>query len=204
MEWTDAGATGAWRFKQRLYRFIIENLETAAANTEAEPTEFTDSALALRRETHKTLASVTDSIEKLHFNTAIARIYEFMKALGEFKPSSADDKWALREAMTVMVSIVGPMMPHLAEELWELLGNTEILADSPWPVAIEELTVDNRVTIAVQVKGKLRGTIEVSKDEDASKVEAMALEEENVKRFIGDTTIRKVIVVPNRIVNIVI
>ncbi|WP_025897350.1 leucine--tRNA ligase [Sneathiella glossodoripedis] len=204
MEWTDAGATGAWRFKQRLYKFIHENLENAADLNADEPTEFSGEALALRRETHKTLASVTDSIEKLHFNTAIARIYEFMKTLSEFRSTGEDGAWALREAMEVMVSIVGPMMPHLAEELWELLGHTEILADSPWPTVIDELTVDDTVTIAVQVKGKLRGTIEVPKDEDKAKVEAMALAEENVKRFIGDATIRKVIVVPNRIVNIVI
>lgn len=204
MQWTDAGATGAWRFKQRLYRFIVENLELAAPFGTVAPDVSNDGALALRRETHKALASVTDSIEKLHFNTAIARIYEFMKALGDFKPAGTDGAWALREAMAVITSLVGPMMPHLAEELWEMLGNHVILADSPWPTVLKELTVDNSVTIAVQVKGKLRGTIEVAKDEDPAKVEALALAEESVKRFLADATVRKVIVVPNRIVNIVI
>lgn len=204
MEWTDAGATGAWRFKQRLYRFVVENLDQSATLNSEAPAEFSDQALSLRRETHKTLASVTDSIEKLHFNTAIARIYEFMKALGDFKCSGTDGAWALREAMETMTALVGPMMPHLAEELWEMLGHTTILADSPWPTVIAELTVDNTVTIAVQVKGKLRATIEVAKDEDKAKVEELALADDSVKRAIGDAPIRKVIVVPNRIVNVVI
>ncbi|WP_169566591.1 leucine--tRNA ligase [Sneathiella limimaris] len=204
MEWTDAGATGAWRFKQRLYRFVTENLDKAAPVGSEAPSTIDGDALTLRKETHKTLSLVTDSIEKLHFNTAIARIYEYMKALAEFVPSDEGGAWALREAMEVMVSMVGPMMPHLAEELWEILGHSTLLADTTWPTAIPELTVDDTVTVAVQVKGKLRGTLEVAKDEDKDKVEALALEIESVQRAIGDNQIRKVIVVPNRIVNIVI
>ncbi|OUR80457.1 leucine--tRNA ligase [Alphaproteobacteria bacterium 46_93_T64] len=205
MEWTDAGATGAWRFKQRLYRFVIDNLEKAAVKGAPLPSEFSDNVTALRKEAHKTLLHVTDSIEKLHFNNAIARIYEFMKALGDFKASDeAGGSWALREAMEIMTVIVGPMMPHLTEELWEILGHTTILADSRWPTLIEELTVDNTVTIAVQVKGKLRATIEVQKDAPSADVEALALAEESVIKAIGDQPIRKVIVVPNRIVNVVV
>jgi len=205
MEWTDAGATGAWRFKQRLYRFVTENLDKAAPQGTEAPSDFAEPAMALRKEAHKTLLHVTDSIEKLHFNTAIARIYEFMKALGDFKDSdSAGGAWALREAMEIMVAIVGPMMPHLTEELWAMLGSETILADSPWPAVIPELTIDNTVTIAVQVKGKLRATIDVAKDEDKATIEALALAQESVQKAIGDAPIRKVIVVPNRIVNVVI
>ncbi|MBL4666789.1 MAG: class I tRNA ligase family protein [Sneathiella sp.] len=103
-----------------------------------------------------------------------------------------------------MTCIVGPMMPHLTEELWEMLGHETILADSPWPTLIEDLTVDNTVTIAVQVKGKLRATIEVQKDAASDAVEALALAEGSVIKAIGENPIRKIIVVPNRIVNIVI
>ncbi|MEH6497064.1 MAG: class I tRNA ligase family protein, partial [Pseudomonas marincola] len=205
MEWTDAGATGAWRFKQRLHRFVEENLDNITAIDAPEPSNFCDQATTLRKEGHKTLMHVTDSIEKLHFNNAIARIYEFMKALGDFKAAGKPGSdWALREAMEIMVSVVGPMMPHLTEELWEMLGHKTILADSPWPTLIEELTVDSTVTIAVQVKGKLRATIEVQKDAPSDAVEALALAEESVIKAIGENPIRKVIVVPNRIVNIVI
>ncbi|MBO6826276.1 MAG: leucine--tRNA ligase [Sneathiella sp.] len=205
MEWTDSGATGAWRFKQRLYRFAVENLENIAPLGASESSAIEGDALALRKEAHKTVKHVTDAIEKLHFNNAIARIYEFMKALSEFKGNGSDgDKWALREALEMMTGMIGPMMPHLGEEIWEMLGHDVLLADSPWPVAIEELTVDNTVTIAVQVKGKLRATIEVAKDEDAKKVEEEALAEPNVQKAIGDNPVRKVIVVPNRIVNVVI
>ncbi|MFT6557943.1 MAG: leucyl-tRNA synthetase [Sneathiella sp.] len=206
MEWTDAGATGAWRFKQRLYRFVFENLENLPEKTAEKPDTFSDAATAIRKEAHKTVAQVTDNIEKLHFNNAIARIYEFMKALNDFKPvaNDAGDAWALREAISIMTNLVGPMMPHLAEELWEKLGYDSLLVDNPWPKADPALIVDDKVTIAVQVKGKLRATIEVAKDEDKAKVEELALAQTSVQNAIGDNPVRKIIVVPNRIVNIVI
>ncbi|MEH6404842.1 MAG: leucine--tRNA ligase [Sneathiella sp.] len=205
MEWTDAGATGAWRFKQRLFRFITENIDKIAIKGTEKPSDFSKGALVLRKEAHKAALQVTDNLEKLHFNNAIARIYEFMKALGDFKVSdTAGDPWALREAMEIMVHLVGPMMPHLSEELWEMLEGEGLLADSPWPQADISLTVDDTVTMAVQVKGKLRATIEVAKDEDAKKVEEIALAQISVQNAIGDNPIRKIIVVPNRIVNVVI
>ncbi|GLQ04953.1 leucine--tRNA ligase [Sneathiella chinensis] len=206
MEWTDAGATGAWRFKHRLHRFVTENADKAAASGTPAPDTFSDAALSLRKEAHKTIVQVTDNIEKLHFNSAIAALYKFMSSLADFKPAEGNegDAFALREAMEIMIGLVGPMMPHLAEELWQTVGHDVLLADSPWPVAIESLTVDNTVTMAVQVKGKLRATIEVAKDEDAAKVEEIALAQPNVQTAIGDNPVRKVIVVPNRIVNVVI
>ncbi|MCG8490519.1 MAG: leucine--tRNA ligase [Sneathiellales bacterium] len=206
MEWTDAGATGAWRFKQRLYRFVSENLEKVAAKDAQLPDEFSDSATALRKEAHKTVEQVTDNIEKLHFNNAIARIYEFMKALADFKPAEGNsaDAWALREAIEIMTNLVGPMMPHLAEELWEKMGHDSLLVDNPWPKADPALIIDDTITMAVQVKGKLRATIDVAKDEDKTKVEELALAQASVQNAIGDNPIRKVIVVPNRIVNVVI
>ncbi|MEP3243998.1 MAG: leucine--tRNA ligase [Sneathiella sp.] len=206
MEWTDAGATGAWRFKQRLYRFIYENIVDIPAKGTPIPTDFSEQAYSLRKEGHKAIAQITDAIEKLHFNNAIARIYEFMKSLSDYKPQKGNetDAWALREGMEIITNLVGPMMPHLAEELWEKLGGKTLLVDNPWPAADPNLLVDDTVTIAVQVKGKLRATIEVAKDEDSAKVEEMALAQPSVQNAIGDTPVRKVIVVPNRIVNVVI
>ncbi len=205
MEWTDAGATGAWRFKQRLFRYVTENVDKTCLRDQPEPVEFSSPAQALRKEAHKAVLHVTDNIEKLHFNNAIACIYEFMKALGDFKPSDhSGDSWALREAMEFMTLLVGPMMPHLAEELWQKLGGSTLLADSPWPIANTALTTDDTVTMAVQVKGKLRATIEVAKDEDPKIVEAAALAQTSVQNAVGDQPVRKIIVVPNRIVNVVI
>ncbi|WP_286801016.1 leucine--tRNA ligase [Marinobacter sp. UBA2498] len=205
MEWTDAGATGAWRFKQRLYRYITENVDAIAPIGTAEPGEFSDAAKKLRKIAHKTVLQVTENIENLHFNNAIARIYEFMNALGEVKFSDAADiKWALRESMEMIVKLVGPMMPHLAEELWQMLGHDTILVETRWPEADPSLIVEDRVTLAVQVKGKLRGTIEVAVDETKEKIEEIALAQKTVQNAIGDAAIRKIIIVPNRIVNVVI
>ncbi|MEH6528070.1 MAG: leucine--tRNA ligase [Sneathiella sp.] len=206
MEWTDAGATGAWRFKQRLHRYIIENTETAGVPGMQEPGEIPEAALTLRKTAHKTIMQVTENLENLHFNNAIARIYEFMKALNDYDVSDQSDgsRWVLREALETIVNLVGPMMPHLAEELWQLLGHQTILADSPWPQAIKALTIEDTVTMAVQVKGKLRGTIEVAFNEQSDRVEEIALAQKSVQNAIGENTIRKIIVVPNRIVNVVI
>ncbi|WP_373088240.1 leucine--tRNA ligase [Sneathiella sp.] len=206
MEWTDAGATGAWRFVQRLHRFILENLDLASPVAAAAPSEFTESAKKLRKVAHKTIQQVTQNIEDLHFNNAIARIYEFMKALNEFNTADVSEgaRWARRESMEIIVNLIAPMMPHLAEELWQMLGHDTILVETRWPQAIAELTVEDRVTIAVQVKGKLRATIEVAPDENAKKIEEIALAQKSVQNAIGENAIRKIIVVPNRIVNVVI
>ncbi|MCR9212854.1 MAG: leucine--tRNA ligase [Proteobacteria bacterium] len=206
MEWTDAGATGAWRFKQRLHRFVVETVEKTGQTESVEPSEFSEAALKLRKVAHKTVASVTRNIEDLHFNNAIARIYEFMKALNEFDISNLadDEKWALTESMEIIVRLVGPMMPHLAEELWQMLGKEELLALSAWPAARPDLIVEDQITMAVQVKGKLRATIDVAKDEQQDRVEEIALAQKSVQNAIGENAIRKIIVVPNRIVNVVI
>ncbi|MCF8466324.1 MAG: leucine--tRNA ligase [Sneathiella sp.] len=205
MEWTDAGATGAWRFVQRLHRFILEHIEAACPVHAPEPEEFPEAAKNLRKSAHKTVAKVTENIENLHFNNAIARIYEFMNALGDFKSDGTEGaKWALREGMEIIVNLVAPMMPHLAEELWQMLGHDTILVETRWPQAIKALTVEDKVTMAVQVKGKLRATIEVALDEQAKIVEEIALAQKSVQNAIGENTIRKIIVVPNRIVNVVI
>ncbi len=205
MEWTDAGATGAWRFVQRLHRYILENRDMAAAPGSAMPGEFSDAAMKLRKAAHKTITQVTENIEELHFNNAIARIYEFMKALSEYKFEAGEDgKWALRESMEVIVQLIAPMMPHLAEELWQALGHDTMLVETAWPKADPVLIVEDRITMAVQVKGKLRATIEVALNEESKRVEEIALAEKKVQNAIGDAPIRKVIVVPNRIVNVVI
>jgi len=158
----------------------------------------------LRGETHRMLAGITDDVEKFRFNRAVARIYEFTNTASAFKPESDVDNAALREALTILVQVVGPMMPHLAEEMWQRLGHTVLLADTPWPTVIAELAEEDTITIGVQVAGKMRGTIDVAKDADQGLVQEAALALATVQSAIGDREIRKVIVVPNRIVNVVV
>ncbi|NVJ99296.1 MAG: leucine--tRNA ligase, partial [Alphaproteobacteria bacterium] len=200
--WTEAGIEGAWRFAQRVHRLVMTPPADIAPHGAAMPEGLSDSALALRKATHKTIMGVTADIENLHFNKAVARLYEFANAVGG-KCVGEGAGEALREALETLVLLVGPMMPHLAEELWQALGHKTLVAETPWPKAIEALTVDNTVKMAVQVNGKVRDTIEVAKDMDKADVETLALGLDNVTKFTDGKTVRKVIVVPGRIVNIV-
>ena len=201
LEWTEGGIEGAWRFSQRLWRMVTEGLERLGPVGD---TAFGNEDAPLRRATHKAVAGVTADIEAFHFNKAVARIYEYANAvqdaaMGKTGASAA----ATREALEVVVQLVAPMMPHLAEELWSLLGRTTMLVATPWPVADTTLAADDEVTIAVQVQGKLRGTLTVPVDTDKKALEEMALALDTVQKAIDGRPVRKVIVVPGRIVNIV-
>ena len=153
---------------------------------------------ALARRTHQTIAAVAEDIEALAFNKAVARIYELAGATEKAAPS-ADRNAAIRALM----ALVSPMMPHLAEEGWEALGQSGLIAEATWPEVDPALLVEEEVTIAVQVKGKLRDTLTAPKGASKETLEAMALASEKVQRAIDGAEIRKVIVVPDRLVNIV-
>ena len=125
---------------------------------------FSEAASELRRAAHKTIAGVSTDIEAFHFNKAVARLYELANTIDRPKPKDEATKWALREALEIFVRLAGPMTPHLAEELWQALGHKSLLADAPWPLAEDALLVDDTVTMAVQLNGKLRGTLQLAKD----------------------------------------
>ena len=206
MEWTDAGANGAWRYVQKLWRLVQESRPALAPCDAPRPAAFGTAAQSLRRATHKTIAAVTQDVERFRFNRAVARIHAFSNELGGFSPAADDsgDGWALREALETLVMLFGPMMPHLGEELWQQLGHAEMLVDQPWPESEPALTVDQTVTLAVQVNGRLRGRVDVPRDSRESDVRPIALALPNVARAIGGKAVRKVVVVPNRIVNVVV
>ena len=202
--WTEAGVSGASRFMQRVWRLIHELLPKAAPKGSPKPAEFCFEALALRRAAHKTLYRVGQNIENLRFNVAVAQIYEFtstlQSALGHSGPGM---DWAIREAAEFLVQMFGPMMPHLAEECWERLGYNTLLADQPWPAVEEVLLVDDTITIAVQVNGKRRDELTIARDASQAEIEAAALKLESVIRALDGRPVKKVIVVPQRIVNVV-
>ena len=210
LEWTEAGVSGAWRFQQRLFRIASTALEQVPPAGTPKPAAFSDAALELRRAAHKTIAGVSADIEAFHFNKAVARLYELANAIDDFKggdgAETADDsaKWALREALEIFVRLIGPMTPHLAEELWQALGDTSLLADSPWPKSEAALLIDNTVTVAVQLNGKLRGTLQLAKDTPKDTAEKAALALPELVRGLDGKTPKRVIVVPNRIVNVVV
>ena len=208
IEWTEAGVEGCYRFLQRVWRLVNEGLEAAAEPGAPQPDSFGDAALALRRAAHKTLAHVDNGFDRLRFNTAVAQSYELTNTLssalkGMGAGASDDLRWALREAMEILVQVTGPMIPHLAEECWSRLGHEDLLAERPWPEADPALVVDETVTYPVQVNGKRRDELTVARDTAKEDIEAAALKLENVVRALEGRKIKKVIVVPERIVNVV-
>ena len=206
IEWTSGGVEGAHRFLQRVWRLVNEAAEKGGR--ESAPAAPGREALELRRATHKSIAAVTGAIDKLRFNVAIAHIYELANALSgglnaaSEKPAP-DIRFALREAAEMLSRIAAPMVPHLAEECWLALGNQGLLAQQPWPVADPGLVAEDTVIIAVQVNGKRRDELRIARDAAKEDIEAAALKLDNVVRAIGGRQIKKVVIVPQRIVNVV-
>jgi leucyl-tRNA synthetase len=203
LEWTEAGIEGAWRFINRLWRLVED---AAAASAQGPEPVATDPArgLQLRREMHRAIARVTDDLDKFGFNRAVARIRELTNAIADFPGTDAAGLALRREALAAVITLIAPMTPHLAEELWQRLGHAGLVADEPWPAADPAMLVEERVTLGVQVNGKLRGTLELARDAQDEDVRAAALALPKVASAIAGRPPRSVIVVPNRIVNVVI
>jgi leucyl-tRNA synthetase len=188
LPWSEAGIEGCGRFVQRLWRLFGQHDGSATGE---------DKALA--RKAHQAIAAVAADIEALAFNKAVARIYELTTAAEKASPS-ADRSMAIR---TVLL-LAAPMMPHLTEEAWAAIGESGLVADAPWPDVDPALLVEDEVTVAVQVQGKLRDTLTAPKGLPKDELEALALASEKVQRFLDGAQVRKVIVVPDRLVNIVV
>ncbi len=206
MEWTDAGVQGAYRFVSRVSRTIEALLPSLPVQATAAPQEMSEAALNLRRATHKSILAITHDIENFRFNRAVARVYELCNAIADIDTNASDAglDWALGEAVEGLTQMISPMMPHLAEEMWSRLGHATMLSGTNWPEADPALLIDDTVTIAVQVNGKLRGSVELPRDAVSGAVEEAARNVPNVNVAIGDRAIRRAVVVPNRLVNFVI
>ncbi|MGI9489519.1 MAG: leucine--tRNA ligase [Geminicoccaceae bacterium] len=201
LEWTEAGIDGAWRYLNRLWRLFAG---TPASVDFRESSELSDEAAELKRAVHKTIDAVTDAIDKFHFNKAVALIRELSNKLEDVDRDTPATAPVFREALEALAKLMAPMVPHLAEELWQRLGYDMLLVETAWPVADPAWLVEDEVTIAVQVMGKLRATLKMAKGIEKDAAEAAALADENVLRAIDGKPIRRVIFVPDKIVNIVV
>jgi leucyl-tRNA synthetase len=215
MEWTEAGAAGAYRFTQRIFRLaeaIRPDPATQSGSTATKltrPATFGQHGNTLRRVTHKTIAAVTDALDSFAFNVAVARLYELANALTDAERAASNEAgldWARCEAMEVLARLSAPMMPHLAEEVMACLNPADatLVAERPWPEAEPDLLIADSVTIAVQIMGKLRGTVAMPPDAPADAVIAAAEAEPHVAQSLEGKRIVRRIHVPNRIVNFVI
>ncbi len=203
--WTEAGVEGAHRFVQRVWRLVTEAAPVLSGVTAKSATE--GDAAAISKTVHKTVKAVGEEIERLGFNKAVARLYELVNALAPklADASGADEatKAALREGVERLLVMVAPMMPHLAEACWAEIGGAGLVAEQEWPTYDAALTVENEITLPVQINGKKRGDLTIARDADQSAVEKAALELDFVVKALDGKPPRKVIVVPQRIVNVV-
>lgn len=197
VEWTDAGVNGAWNFQKKVWRLI--ETTTAEGGPLSVASDASGDALELRKLAHRALEKITVGIEAFRFNTSVAQIYELTNALGKYKGQDA----ARMEALGILTRSIAPFMPHLAEECWAKLGGEGLVYHAAWPTVDPKMLVDDTITLPLQVNGKRRSELNIAKDMPKDEIEKRALADEAVQRAIGDATVRKVIIVPGRIVNIV-
>jgi leucyl-tRNA synthetase len=207
--WTEAGVEGAHRFVQRIWRLVNEAAPLIAGATGPNvDSNLSAVALGLRRQVHKTLVAVEDDIERLSFNRAVARIYELVNAIFKVMNEGVADTdpsivGVLSEAFDVLLQLIQPMMPHLAEESWSALGREGLLALTDWPVADRSLIMEDSVTMPVQINGKKRGELTVSRQMSEIDVQAAVLSLDIVAQALEGRAPKKIIIVPQRIVNVV-
>jgi leucyl-tRNA synthetase len=203
LEWNDQGVEGSSRFLHRVWRLVAEHHDLVSDGALVDPAEFDEAARDLRRQVHRAIRKVTDDIEgRFQFNTAIAAVMELVNAISAW-PGKQQYPALLREAIETVVRLLGPFVPHIAEELWLALGHDAGLEAAGWPVCDESALVSASLLIVVQVNGKVRGKVTVAADADEATVRTAALTEVNVARILEGLTVRKVVVVPGRLVSVV-
>ena len=204
MEWSEAGVEGAWRFLKRLWQQVHDHLESGEPGR-LDPEALDDDALAMRRRVHETIAKTTDDYSRRYtFNTAIAAVMECSNHLSRFKAADAAALAVAREGWESLVRLIAPITPHIGQALWNRLGHDGDILAAGWPDLDESALAQQRVTVVVQVNGKVRGRIQAAPGSDRDSLQQAALAEDNVARFVEDRAIRKVIVVPDKLVNIVV
>lgn len=204
LEWSDTGVEGSNRFLRRLWKLVITHVAEGPA-TQLNKDALNDKQKALRFKTHETLKKVGDDYERrLTFNTAIAATMELTNAIGKLETRGEQDRAVIREAIESIVIMLAPITPHICQALWQRLGYSEPVIDTPWPSVDESALVQSTIPMVVQVNGKVRGKINVSPDAKQEEIEQAALANENVQKFIEGKTVRKVIVVPGKLVSIVV
>lgn len=203
-EWTEAGIEGSWRYLNRLWRLVILRLpEIRNTNLSQLPPVLSDKALEVRKMTHSTIERITLDIQTFHLNTYIAHLREFSNFLESLKISEDSEKWALREALSTLVLLAAPALPHLAEALWAELGNSSFVYQASWPKADPALTQKETMRLAIQVNGKIRGTLDVPFGTEEDKIREWVLNMDSVKPHLKGP-LKKFIYIPERVVNVVV
>ena len=206
MEWTESGVEGASRFLKRIYR-MANDIASAEPVSAMQNTPSDGPALELMRAAHKAIAGLSQDIDNFRFNRAVAQLHTLANAISEANNANAASdelRAAQRFSVETLTRLISPLAPHIAEEMWLLLGHDTLLADTAWPEADPALIADDTVEIGIQVNGKLRGTISLPRDCPKDEAERTALASPAILRYLEGSTPKKVIVVPNRIINVVL
>ncbi len=207
LEWSDAGVEGAYRFLKRLWKLTADHVgrqQTGVAIPKTDGSGLSDEQHQLRHKIHSTIVKVSDDIGRRYtFNTAIAAVMELINALSKLDTGNDNAAAVMQEGLETAALLLSPIVPHISDTIWRELGHDEAIIDVLWPVADEAALVRDSVEIVVQVNGKLRGRVSVAADADKETLEAAAMADDNVRKFLAGKDIKKVIVVPGRLVNIV-
>jgi len=204
LEWSDEGVQGSFRFLKRFWTAVVEHASQGVAG-DVDVESLNDTQKELRRKTHQTIAKISDDIGRRHsFNTAVAASMELLNAINKLGDDSDTGRAVQREALNAVVIMMSPMVPHICHALWQELGHKSVLIDQSWPGVDESALALEMVELVVQVNGKLRARISVAADASNDAVEELALGDANVQRFVDGNTVRKVIVVPGKLVNVVV
>lgn len=205
LEWNDAGVEGAFRFLKRLWRQVYLHVEAGLPQAALDKAALSDDQKALRRQLHQALQKVTDDMARRHtFNTAIAANMELVNALNKFEDDSANGRAVRQEVLESIVLMLAPIIPHAAQQLWSDLGRDSDIVAAPWPELDESALVQDSIEMVVQVNGKLRGKLAVAVSASKEQIETLALADANVQRFLEGKPVKKLIVVPQKLVNIVV
>ena len=207
LEWSDSGLEGSYRFVNKIYRLVSNFISEAQSHTVASLNidTLTKAQKDIRQKTHQTLSKITDDMSRRHsFNTAIAALMELSNALAKFTATDEQSMAVRRESIDITLKSLSPITPHICHYLWNALGNEAAIINEAWPKVDETALVQDEVQIVVQVNGKLRAKLLLSADMDKAQVESQALTDENVAKFTEGKNVVKVIVVPNKLVNIVV
>jgi leucyl-tRNA synthetase len=204
LEWSDDGVQGSFRFLKRFWHAVTDHA-SAGPVVPLDPAGLDDGQKALRRKTHQTIGKIGDDIgRRSSFNTAVAAAMELLNAVNKFEDESEQGRAVEHEALEAVVLMLSPMVPHICHSLWQVLGHSTPLIDQRWPVVDDAALELDMIELVVQVNGKLRGRVSVPADADKEAVEKLAIADANVQRFVEGKDIRKLIVVPGRLVNIVV
>jgi leucyl-tRNA synthetase len=205
LDWNDQGVEGSFRFLSRIWKLVHDRLDLVRTAEPLDPGLLSAEERTLRRSVHKTIRKVTEDLdESFHFNTAIASVMELLNILQPAELSTPQFPAVLKEALQSVILLMAPLVPHITEELWQRLGNRTPLTQTSWPEYDPSAVVDEELLIVVQVNGKLRSKITVSADSGDDDIKALAVADGKVLHFVQGQTVRKIIYVPGKLVNIVV